>query len=638
MSTDLRGWHPGEVAIQRKLAFDQASATSWMHITNYMDEQHRVFHTTRLPFIPVTTLDADGRPWTSILAGADGKPGFVRSPNETQLVIKARAWDGDPWVENLEPLLSGQRRGEDEKILAAGIGIEFSTRRRNKFAGWITEARKAGERDYQLELHVNQAIGNCPKYINIRDLEPYPDARPEIAYKNLDVRGRLPDEIISFILEADTIFIGSTYKADPNDAKLFPSHVGANQRGGLPGFVRVLPSDGHTIVVPDYSGNRFMSSLGNIEHTPLAALTIVSFTTGTILYVTGHAKNLVGAPALALMPRQNALTTLTVTGAIFVRDALPVLQRPGSSVVRSPYSPPIKLLAEESEGLMQPANAGTQVRLRHIELHSASVATLEWELLGDSPGLRIHAGQAAVLDFTGLLGKPAYQHMAPGQPTALNDDRVRTWTVSSAHAGETRRFALTMRRKEGGAVTGALFAIAQKLAEHRPDILDDARPLELDIDLVGIAGEFVLEEGEGRRLLWVAGGIGVTPFLSMLARLVQMRTPADAVLALATREPKLFVGLIRRARGEDAVPGLQVRVDVFTEHAAPDVEVPGVDLVWHTGRISNEYWRELSKDGLRERQAYVCGPSEFEEAVLVGLKNVGVDVSSVKREGFASIV
>lgn len=57
------------------------------------------------------------------------------------------------------------------------------------------------------------------------------------------------------IREADTTFIGTVYIAPPEDAELFPSHLGMNQRGGLPGFVRVAPSDGRTVVVPDFSGD-----------------------------------------------------------------------------------------------------------------------------------------------------------------------------------------------------------------------------------------------------------------------------------------------------------------------------------------------------------------------------------------------
>ena len=177
---------------------------------------------------------------------------------------------------------------------------------------------------------------------------------------------RLPDELISHILDSDMVFLGTSYVAPPEAAEDFPSHVGMNHRGGLPGFVRIRPSDGRTVVLPDFSGkphhthldefittclligNRFMSSLGNVEVTPLASLTFINFVTGDILYLTGEAKTLFGAEAESLMRRQKVLTTVVTTGYTFVRDALPLRQDPSVPTGRSMYTPPIKFLNEEA--------------------------------------------------------------------------------------------------------------------------------------------------------------------------------------------------------------------------------------------------------------------------------------------------
>lgn len=105
----------------------------------------------------------------------------------------------------------------------------------------------------RLDLYTNR---NCPKYINIRELDPYPDTAPVVVYKRptLEDQERLPDELTAFIRKADTVFLGTTYKAPADVEKRFPSHVGQNQRGGRPGFIRVKPSDGRSIILPDFSG------------------------------------------------------------------------------------------------------------------------------------------------------------------------------------------------------------------------------------------------------------------------------------------------------------------------------------------------------------------------------------------------
>jgi len=71
---------------------------------------------------------------------------------------------------------------------------------------------------------------------------------------HLCTEDRLPGDLISFIHESDTTFLGTTYVALPNERQKNPSHLGMNHRGGRPGFVRVKSSDQRTLVLPDLSG------------------------------------------------------------------------------------------------------------------------------------------------------------------------------------------------------------------------------------------------------------------------------------------------------------------------------------------------------------------------------------------------
>lgn len=150
----LNGWHRGEHAIHQKLntADDYAVSSLYQHISGDLPEEHAQFHSTCLPFIPVTTLDDAGRPWGSILAGKTGEPGFIEAPRYSILSIDAELWDGEPLMENSKLF------ERDGSILVAGIGIEFPTRRRNKFAGTIARLKQTNYR-MELDLRVNEAIG-----------------------------------------------------------------------------------------------------------------------------------------------------------------------------------------------------------------------------------------------------------------------------------------------------------------------------------------------------------------------------------------------------------------------------------------------------------------------------------------------
>ncbi|KAG5220386.1 PNPOx domain-containing protein [Salix suchowensis] len=630
----LKGWHRGERAIQEKLGYRAAMAMAFAAIDGDMPEQHREFYVTKLPFVPVTTLDGLGRPWGSILAGANGEPGFIQSPSDVKLVLDTRVWEGDPLLQNSDLF------GKKDKMLVAGIGVEFSTRRRNKFAGWISKLEKKGQQ-IQLQLDVNEAIGyvaspriqshfkpnnairrrNCPKYINVRDLVPHPQASPKIIHRELRLSpsGRLPDETIKFILDADTVFIGTSYVAPKEDESSYPSHVGMNQRGGRRGYIRVKPSDGRTVVLPDYSGefthdnpvhgwnfivtpgNRLMTSLGNIEVTPLASLTFVSFTRGDILYLTGEAQTLVGPAAHKVMPLHNALTTVRTTGYIFVADALPVRQRLGTTVVPSPYSPPVRLLAEEasSTSYFQGNEKDVTATLQSIKILSPR--------------------------------EEEYHHMASGKPSSVNDDRIRTWTISSPSPDSpARAFELTMREKPGGAVTGALFSVARKLADYRPELLTDLSPLAIGVKLLGITGDFTSPEEPRRSLLWIAGGIGITPFLSMLASTKPTSAPSSITFVISTREPDVLLRLVSSTLGANN-SHIRITIHIFsTVSATESLDMPSVTIYNHSGRVGSSLFSRIGP-ALIDQIIYMCGPPSFETDILATLVDVGVDAKTAHR-------
>jgi ferredoxin-NADP reductase len=451
-------------------------------------------------------------------------------------------------------------------------------------------------------------------------LVPYPSPKPQLVSQNLHTPPSftLSEDLVSFILSADTVFIGTVYAASAEDAKMYPSHAGMNQRGGRQGFVRVR-SDKRTVVVPDYSGNRFLQSLGNIERTPLASLTFFDFVTGNILYLTGKAKNHFRSDAQKIIPQARLVTTVEVTGYSFVSDALPVRQALGTGIERSPYSPPVRFLAEEQAG-SQTALDDTYLSLKATYIHSPTVATFTFS--ANKP-LRITPGQAVVIDMSLIIGTHGYQHMTfKGNEATLNDDGIRTWTVSSACLRPTTEFSLTLRRKEGGAATTRLFEVANS-AKRNPLLL----PLTTRVQLVGIAGDFILPE-KGEQLLFIAGGIGVTPFLSMLRSLALSDKQADVELIVSTREPQVIQGLIESAAGN--APRLNLRLHIFctdpknTPHAHGNAEV-------HSGRITDKFW--ASKD-LTARQIFLCGPQPFEKLVSEGLGRCGVDVNNIHREKF----
>jgi hypothetical protein len=131
---------------------------------------------------------------------------------------------------------------------------------------------------------VDQAFGNCPKFITPRGLELH---TPEPA-SSLDVRA-LPDAAVRSIARADTCFIASASAGRP-ERQPASQGVDVSHRGGPAGFVRVGsgPDGRLQLQIPDYPGNNAFNTLGNLTLYPRAGLLIPDFTTGELLSLAGR--------------------------------------------------------------------------------------------------------------------------------------------------------------------------------------------------------------------------------------------------------------------------------------------------------------------------------------------------------------
>ncbi len=237
-------------------------------IRSAMPEQHRLFF-AQLPFVVVGSADADGQPWASVLAAP---PGFVHSPDPQALVVQALPHPVDPLHRNLQP---GARLGL--------LGIEPHTRRRNRMNGVVEERSASG-----FSVRVQQSFGNCPQYIQARQADYVPPGAPGEWRQS----AQLDDAARALIQAADTFFIATASAADAGlpagERAEDASHgVDVSHRGGKPGFVRV-DADG-TLTVPDFTGNYFFNTIGNIVAHPRAGLLFIDHASGDAVHVAATA-------------------------------------------------------------------------------------------------------------------------------------------------------------------------------------------------------------------------------------------------------------------------------------------------------------------------------------------------------------
>lgn len=299
MNTDSEQspFHRGEQAIQNRLGVGEKLARMGQRvIRDYMPDQHRNFFES-LPFVFYGAVDEQGQPWAAMLTGPAG---FIATPDERTLAIAAQPLPGDPVFSSLHP-------DSDVGLL----GLQFDTRRRNRANGRVIDK---GEQ--ALTLAVRQSFGNCPKYIQSRS---FAVRATDSNAATLSGDG-LTSEQQRLIEQADTFFIATQFSDNGDHAS---DGVDVSHRGGKPGFVNV--ENATTLVWPDFVGNNFFNTLGNIFLNPRSGLLFVDFERGDLLYLTGKAEVIWDGDAVSNFEGAQRMVRFQATSVILAVNTSPLV-------------------------------------------------------------------------------------------------------------------------------------------------------------------------------------------------------------------------------------------------------------------------------------------------------------------------
>jgi uncharacterized protein len=290
-------WHEGERAAQARAGVrDRMELTGGRSIRPFMTEQHRAFF-AQLPFVLVGSVDSAGLPSASLLSGP---PGFATSPDPRRLDIAAMPVAGDP-------LRAALRHDAPLGVL----GIELPTRRRNRVNGRIISRDERG-----FSLAVDQSFGNCAQYIQRRD---YIGWREDTPAQKVEPLAALDPEARQLILSTDTFFIASAAWAEGPAAS---RGVDVSHRGGQPGFLAIEP-DG-SVLVPDFRGNRYFNTLGNLMVNPRAGLLFLDFERGYLLQLSGATEILWEGPEVRAFRGAERMWRFRPSSGRWLRGGLPL--------------------------------------------------------------------------------------------------------------------------------------------------------------------------------------------------------------------------------------------------------------------------------------------------------------------------
>lgn len=565
-------WHEGERMMQRRLGVaEQLERSGSRTIRDFMPEQHREFY-RQLPFLLVGAVDPDGAPWVTLL---HGEPGFVSSPDSRTLRIAARPAAGDP----LGPALAA---GSPVGML----GIELHTRRRNRVNGAVSALDQAG-----FTVRVAHAFGNCPQYIQTRALTP---ARRSSARSPGPVEraSALDADAAALIAAADTFFVTSYVDVD---GELGRRAVDTSHRGGRPGFIRI---DGNVLTIPDFAGNQYFNTLGNLLLNPRAGLLFVEFRSGDLLQLTGTTEIIFEGAELESFQGAERLWRLKVEHVVRRRAALELRWTlgefsPNSLMTGSWEEAAARRSAEARRHLWRP------FRVARIVKESTTITSFHLTP-EDGAGLPLfRAGQHL----------PIRLRLSPDGPAV-----IRTYTLSVAPADSGYRISV----KRDGAASQYLHdrvAVGDRIEARAP------------------AGEFTVDADATRPLVLVSAGVGITPMLAMLRHVVfegmrtrrlrktwflhGARTKAEQAFA------KELVELAHLGQG-------LIRVVRALSQPEPSA-VQGVDYELH-GRIDTELLKTVLP--LDDYDFYLCGPASFTQGLYDGLRGLRIADDRIHAEAF----
>lgn len=521
-------------------------------------------------------LDANGQPWATLRAA---EAGFVSSPDARTLRIDGGVLPGDPLAGRWAP-----------GMMIGGLGLQPQTRRRNRVNGVVSSVD--GD---TVSLEVMQSFGNCAKYIQSRS--PTFVARGETSTRTpVETATQLSDADRVLLANADTFFIAS---ANVGEEAGPARGADVSHRGGMPGFVRM--DDATTLTTPDFSGNRFFNTLGNLLHDPRAGLLFVDFASGDLLYVAALAEIVWDGPELAGFPLAERLVRFRITEVRRSRKALPFRW---SEVAYAPQ-------------FVTPASLRDSLPASPLDSPSASPVESPWKKLRISG---VHEETPTIRSFyfesTDGTPLPAYE---PGQylPISVplgNLDKPLTRTYTLSDASNRRQYRITVKRDGVGSAW-----------------LHDHLVAGMNVETMTPRGAFTYDSASPRPAVFISAGIGITPMIAMLHHAIAAREPHSPP------KPLHFFHGARRDGDRPFSAHLQelaschpaLSMHLFDSAADPAADTPSGTA---PGRVSvAEIKRTLPFD---DYDFYLCGPEPFMRELYEGLRALNVADNRIRFEAF----
>lgn len=217
---------------------------------------------------------------------------------------------------------------------------------------------------------------------------------------------------------------------------------------------------------------------------------------------------------------------------------------------------------------------------------------------------RLMAAEDGELPFTHLPG----QYLTLSQ-TIRGKVAKRTYTIASP---PTRRdhCEITVKREEHGVVS-----------QHLHDMVKE----EDTWNVAAAAGEFTFTGSEALRVALLAGGVGITPLMSMLRSLIDQNWEGQIYLIFSCKTESDIIYREELETLQQRCPNFHLTVTL--------TRAEGTDWSGARGRIDAQLLTQTIPN-LTDIPFYLCGPGAMLTATRDLLRQLGVDEANIHTESF----
>ena len=213
-----------------------------------------------------------------------------------------------------------------------------------------------------------------------------------------------------------------------------------------------------------------------------------------------------------------------------------------------------------------------------------------------------------VNEFTFKLLQPEKTDYQAGQFILVKvldaPQMYRAYSISSSHKDRTR-ISVTIKKIQAGFGTGLIFG-SLKVGDK--------------VELEGPMGRDLIVDKSAAKVLLVAGGIGITPFVPIVRDLIETGNSVEQIaLIYGVNKEEEFIY-------DDYFKTLAASQPKFTY--LPVVAFPGESWKKHRGFVTDV----MKNMDLKGYKVYMCGPKPMIKATLEVLKTKGLDEKDIFAE------